>query len=82
MLLGGVEDAGWVYPDPGNMGAVALGSALPGFGFGFIQLPADINGVTVNGQRVQAVTVAACGDRYHIAGFAVLPPYGYVQFQP
>jgi len=63
-------DADWVYPDPGNMGAVALGSALPGFGFGFIQLPADINGVTVNGHRVQAVTVAACGDRYHIAGFA------------
>ena len=63
-------DADWVYPDPGNLGAVALGSALPGFGFGFIQLPGHVNGVTVNGHRIPAVTVAACGDRYHIVGFA------------
>ena len=64
-------DADWVYPAPGTAGVVALGPALPGFGFGFIQLPADINGVTVNGHdRVQAVIVAACGDRYHIVGFA------------
>ena len=64
-------DADWVYPDPGSKGAVGLGPALPGFGFGFIQLPADINGVTVNGRHhVPAVTVAACGDRYHLVGFA------------
>ncbi|HYB48518.1 MAG TPA: hypothetical protein VED20_14395 [Streptosporangiaceae bacterium] len=63
-------DADWVYPDPGNEGAVALGRALPGFGFAFIQLPAGINGVTVDGRYVPAVTVAACGARYHIAGFA------------
>ena len=63
-------DADWVYPDPGDRGAVALGQALPGFGFGFIQLPADISGVIVNGHSVPAVTVAACGDRYHVAGFA------------
>ena len=64
-------DADWVYPDPGDTGVVGLGPALPGFGFGFIQLPADINGVTVNGRHnVPAVTVVACGDRYHIVGFA------------
>jgi len=64
-------DADWVYPDPGSKGVVGLGPALPGFGFGFIQLPADISGVIVNGRHnVPAVTVAACGDRYHIAGFA------------
>jgi hypothetical protein len=64
-------DADWVYPDPGSAGVVALGPALPGFGFGFVQLPAGISGVIVNGrQKVPAVAVAACGDRYHIAGFA------------
>ena len=64
-------DADWVYPAPGTAGVVALGPALPGFGFGFIQLPADINGVTVNGRHhVPAVSVAACGDRYHLVGFA------------
>jgi hypothetical protein len=63
-------DADWVYPDPGNRGVVALGPALPGVGFGFVQLPASIDGVTVNGgQKAPAVTVAACGDRYHVAGF-------------
>jgi hypothetical protein len=63
-------DADWVYPDPGNRGVVALGPALPGVGFGFIQLPAGIDGVIVNGrQKAPAVTVAACGDRYHVAGF-------------
>ena len=63
-------DADWVYPDPGSEGVVGLGPALPGFGFGFIQLPANINGVVVNGRQSPAVTVAACGDRYHVAGFA------------
>jgi hypothetical protein len=64
-------DADWVYPDPGSTGVVGLGPALPGFGFGFIQLPADISGVIVNGRHnVPAVTVAACGDRYHVVGFA------------
>jgi hypothetical protein len=64
-------DADWVYPDPGDKGVVGLGPALPGYGFGFIQLPADISGVTVNGRHnVPAVTVVACGDRYHVVGFA------------
>jgi hypothetical protein len=64
-------DADWVYPDPGSKGVVGLGPALPGFGFGFIQLPTDISGIIVNGRHhVPAVTVVACGNRYHIAGFA------------
>lgn len=64
-------DADPVFPDPGNLAAVALGPSLPRIGFGFIQVPAAVSGVIVNGQaNVQAVTVAACGIRYHVAGFA------------
>jgi hypothetical protein len=64
-------DADPVYPDPGTAATVALGPALPGVGFAFVQLPADISGIVVNGEaHVPAVTVAACGLRYHVAGFA------------
>jgi hypothetical protein len=64
-------DADPVYPDPGTGAAVALGSAMPGVGFAFVQVPANINGIVVNGDtNVPAVTVAACGLRYHVAGFA------------
>jgi len=64
-------DADPVYPDPGNVGVVTLGAAFRGVGFGFIQLPASISGITVNGRlHVPAVIVAACGYRYHVAGFA------------
>ncbi len=64
-------DADPVYPGAGYGAAVALGALLPGIGFGFIQLPADIRGIVVNGrQDVPAVNVAACGYRYHVAGFA------------
>ncbi len=64
-------DADPVFPAPGNAAAVALGSSLPGTGFGFIQVPAAVTGVVVNGQAdVRAVTVAACGLRYHLVGFA------------
>jgi hypothetical protein len=64
-------DADPVYPDPVTGAAVALGPALPGVGFGFVQLPADVSGIVVNGTvSVPAVTVAACGFRYHVAGFA------------
>jgi hypothetical protein len=60
-----------LYPDPDTAGTVALGSALPGVGFAFVQLPADVSGIIVNGQaNVPAVTVAACGFQYHVAGFA------------
>jgi hypothetical protein len=64
-------DADPVYPDPGNASSVTLGPAFSGVGFGFIQLPASISGVTVNGRlHVPAVIAAACGYRYHLAGFA------------
>jgi hypothetical protein len=64
-------DADPVYPAPDTGATVALGSAMPGVGFGFVQVPADINGIVVDGQAsVPAVTVAACGLRYHVAGFA------------
>jgi hypothetical protein len=64
-------DADPVFPAAGNAGAVSLGDSLPGTGFGFIQVPAAVTGVVVNGQaNVRAVTVAACGLRYHLVGFA------------
>jgi hypothetical protein len=64
-------DADPVHPDPLSGGVVALGSAVPGIGFAFIQLPAQSNGIVVDGhQNIPAVTVAACGYRYHLAGFA------------
>jgi hypothetical protein len=64
-------DADPVYPAPGNLAAVALGPALPGVGFGFIQLPATVSGIALNGQaNIPAVTVTACGLSYHLAGFS------------
>jgi hypothetical protein len=63
-------DADPVFPAPGNAAVVALGPSLPGTGFGFIQVPAGVTGVVVNGQAVRAVTVAACGLGYHLVGFA------------
>ena len=61
-------DADPVYPDPVTGGVVALAA---GAGFAFVQLPADVSGIVVNGkQDVTAVTVAACGFRYHVAGFS------------
>ncbi|HLM89514.1 MAG TPA: hypothetical protein VK284_10895 [Streptosporangiaceae bacterium] len=64
-------DADPVYPRPDTGAVVALGPALPGVGFAFVQLPTDITGIVVNGDvSVPAVTVAACGLRYHVAGFA------------
>ena len=57
-----------MYPDPVTGGAVAL--RPPRSGFAFVQLPADVSSIVVNGrQDVTAVTVAACGFRYHVAGF-------------
>jgi hypothetical protein len=63
-------DADPVYPEPYTSATVAPGPALAGIGFAFVQLPVDINGIVVNGtQNVTAVNVAACGLRYHVAGF-------------
>jgi len=64
-------DADPVYPKPATTATIALGPANPGVGYAFVQLPSTINAVVVNGDvRVPAVTVAACGLRYHVAGFA------------
>jgi hypothetical protein len=63
-------DADQVYPAPGNAAGVALGRAQ-GTEFAFIQLPAGIGGVIINGQRtVPAVAVTACGYRYRLVGFS------------
>jgi len=64
-------DADLVQPNPRNYAAVAFGPALPGLGFAFVQLPADVAGIVLDGQEtVPAVTVSACGLRYRLAGFA------------
>jgi hypothetical protein len=64
-------DADPVVPDPDNAGAVTLGRADPGIGFAFVQLPAYVGELVVNGHEVlRAVTLVACGDRYRIVGFA------------
>ena len=64
-------DADPVSPAPGNAASVALGQAVRGVAFAFIQLPARVGGVIVNGdQNVPAVVVNACGYRYRLVGFA------------
>ena len=64
-------DADPVDPAPETAAVVALGPAAPGVGFAFVQLPADVNGIVVNGDvNVPAVTATVCGLRYHVAGFA------------
>jgi hypothetical protein len=64
-------DADPVYPAPGNAASTALGQALRGVAFAFIQLPVRVGGVIVNGdQNVPAVIVNACGYRYRLVGFS------------
>jgi hypothetical protein len=64
-------DADPVSPAPGNAASVGLGQAVRGVAFAFIQLPAGVGGVIVNGhQNVPAVIVNACGYRYRLVGFS------------
>lgn len=64
-------DANLVQPNPRNYAATAFGPAAPGLGFAYIQLPADVAGIVLDGQEtVPAVTASACGLRYRLAGFA------------
>jgi hypothetical protein len=64
-------DANLVQPNSRSYAAVAFGPAMPGLGFAFVQLPADVTGIVLDGQEtVSAVTVSACGQRYRLAGFA------------
>ena len=64
-------DANLVQPNPQNYAAVAFGPAAPGLGFAYVQLPADVTGIVLDGQEsIPAVTATACGLRYRLAGFA------------
>jgi hypothetical protein len=64
-------DADPVSPSPGNYADVALGPAAPGIGFAFLQLPADVEQVVLDGQEsLPATTVTGCGLRYRVVGFA------------
>jgi hypothetical protein len=77
------SDADPIGPSPGmqtavgNPAFITLGAALPGTGVGFVQVPPGIGSVSVltggfGGGRTEAPvrTVIACGERFHLAGFA------------
>ena len=64
-------DADPVYPSPENGADVALGPAEPGVGFAFVQLPADVEGLVLDGREsLPATTATVCGQRYRVVGFA------------
>jgi hypothetical protein len=64
-------DADPMYPGPENGADVALGPAEPGVGFAFVQLPADVEGLVLDGREsLPATTATVCGQRYRIVGFA------------
>ena len=64
-------DAGPVYPDSGNGAAVALDAAAPGIGFAFVQAPAGIERLIVDGREsIPVIAATVCGLRYRVAGFA------------
>ena len=64
-------DADPVYPAPENGADVALGPAEPGVGFAFVQLPADVEGLVLDGREsLPATTATVCGQRYRVVGFA------------
>jgi Sigma-70 region 2 len=64
-------DADRVYPGPENGADVALGPAEPGVGFAFLQLPAEVEGVVLDGREsLPATTATVCGQRYRVVGFA------------
>lgn len=77
------NDADPLYADPnplrqspvGDPAFVTLGPGLPGAGFAFVQVPADADWLwlePVGGFQlgVAPVTVTACGQQFHLAGFA------------
>ena len=50
---------------------MALGPAEPGVGFAFVQLPADVEGLVLDGREsLPATRATVCGQRYRIVGFA------------
>ena len=77
------NDAEPLFADPhplrqtpvGAPAFVTLGSELPGAGFGFIQVPADADWLWADPVGsfqlgVAPVTVTACGQQFHLIGFA------------
>lgn len=63
-------DADPVYPNPESSASVTLGTVDPGFSFGFIQVPAQVGRLLIDGASARAVTATACGDRYRLIGFS------------
>jgi hypothetical protein len=77
------NDADPLFADPqplrrspvGDPAFVTLGSGLPGAGFGLIQVPADADWLWADPAGgfqlgVAPVTVTACGQQFHLVGFA------------
>ena len=64
-------DADPVYPAPGNGASVAPRFAAPGISFAFVQVPADIDRLVIDGREsVPAIVATACGLTYRVVGFA------------
>jgi hypothetical protein len=64
-------DADPVYPSPGNGASVAPRFAAPGIGFAFVQVPADVDRLVIDGREsVPAIAATACGLTYRVVGFA------------
>jgi hypothetical protein len=63
-------DANLVRPNAGSSADVTLGAA-PGIGFGFVQVPAGIQALVIDGQeRVPAVAATVCGQHFRVVGLA------------
>jgi hypothetical protein len=64
-------DANLVRPNPGSSADVTLGTAAPGLGFAFVQVPTEIQALIIDGQeRVPAIAATVCGQRYRLVGLA------------
>jgi hypothetical protein len=64
-------DADPVAPAADSGAAVSLGSDDPGVYFAFIQLPANVDRIILDGREtLPAVQVTACGEHYRLVGFA------------
>ncbi|HZR49804.1 MAG TPA: hypothetical protein VFB06_09825 [Streptosporangiaceae bacterium] len=79
------NDADPLFPDPprltpiGNPAFMTLGAAMPGVGFGFVQVPPGVvwawaqpgpGGVGDLMLGLPPVTIHACGETFHLIGFA------------
>jgi hypothetical protein len=63
--------ANLVSPNPGSSADVTLGPAAPGIGFAFVQVPAGIAALVIDGQeRVPAIAATVCGRHYRLVGLA------------